>query len=71
MKAKGDELRALDESERVQLALVDAAADAIAAWASAHGRLLAALRDQRPVTLDSLEQAALELRALIKKVRDA
>ncbi len=71
MKSKGDELRALDASEKAQLDLIGAAGDAITAWAAAHGRLLAALRDHRPVTLDSLEQAALELRALIKKVRDA
>jgi len=70
MQKKGEELRALDASEKAQLALLASTSDAIAAWAAAHGRLLAALRDHRPLSLESLEQAAVELRALIKKVRD-
>jgi hypothetical protein len=53
-----------------QMQLIDAAGSALTDWAAAHRRLVLAVRERRPVSVDSLVQTTTELRELIRKVRE-
>ncbi len=55
---------------RTRRALIHAAVRSPQDWAVAHGQIVAALKAGRPVNTQSLVQAAIEIRELIRKVRE-
>jgi hypothetical protein len=68
--ARDQRLAEVDARFAAQAALIDAANGAMADWAAAHSRLAAAVRDRRPVSVESIVETTTELRELIRKVRD-
>lgn len=50
-------------------ALFNAAQDAVAQWGLAHYKLVLAIRERRPVSVESLTLAATEVRSLVKRMR--
>ena len=65
-QAEADDLAA---RRKAGLAVFAAADDALAAWAAAHVRLSAAVRERRPVTFASLDAAASNLRQVLEAWR--
>lgn len=64
------QLSALRARRVAMLQLLGATDDALARWGAAHKSLLTALRERRPVSVESLADAVVEIRTLIKKVRE-
>jgi hypothetical protein len=68
---KYDELKAkIDTREKANRQLIAATRDAIEQWASAHREVAIALQNRRPVSTESLTEAAIELRDLVKRTRE-
>jgi hypothetical protein len=68
---KYDELKAkIDTREKANLQLIAATRDAIEQWAAAHREVALALENRRPVSTESLTEAAVELRDLVKRIRE-
>lgn len=55
---------------RVARDLAVALAGAVDAWATAHSDLVNAMKQRRPVSVDSLTQAAIEIRALVRRIQE-
>jgi hypothetical protein len=60
---------AIDARRRAGGALLGASRDALIAWTEAHAELATALDNRRPVTLDALNAAVVDIRELIKQWR--
>lgn len=60
----------IDDRLRVGRALIQTAGQSANDWGMAHGNLIIALKERRPVNTDSLIQAAVEIQNLIRKVRE-
>jgi hypothetical protein len=60
----------LDDRLRVGRALIQAAMQSANDWGVAHGGLIMALKERRPINMDSLTQAAVEIQNLVRKVRE-
>jgi hypothetical protein len=56
--------------ERAGLALLAAAETALASWAESHENLVRAVRERRPVTMESLTESVRDVRALIQQWRE-
>ena len=68
---KYDELKTkIDTREKANLQLIAATRDAIEQWAAAHREVALALENRRPVSTESLTEAAVELRDLVKRTRE-
>jgi hypothetical protein len=68
--ASEEKLAALNARQKTLLALIGATDDAIVRWADAHKSLAAAVRARRPIDLSSLMDGIVEVRELVKKVRE-
>lgn len=62
-------IKAIDERRRAGRALIKESAQVAVSWGVAHGNLLTALRERRPVNVESLVQASVEIQTLIRKVQ--
>jgi hypothetical protein len=51
-------------------ALFNAAQDAVSQWGLAHYKIVLAIRERRPVNVESLTLAATEVRSLIRRMRE-
>ena len=60
----------IDDRLRAGRALIQTVRQSSNDWAIAHGNLVTALKERRPVNTDSLIQAAIEIQNLIRKVRE-
>jgi hypothetical protein len=60
----------IDDRLRAGRALIQATLQSARDWGIAHGNLIMALKERRPVNMDSLVQAALEIQNLVRKVRE-
>jgi hypothetical protein len=60
----------IDDRLRAGRALIQAATQSANEWGVAHGQLLTALKERRPVNTDSIIQAAVEIQTLVRKVRE-
>ncbi|MGH7390524.1 MAG: hypothetical protein ACREM3_13860 [Candidatus Rokuibacteriota bacterium] len=60
----------IDRRERANLRLVAATRDALERWATAHREVALALQNRRPVSVESLNGAAVELRTLVTRIRE-
>jgi hypothetical protein len=60
----------IDDRLRAGRALIQAAMQSANEWGVAHGQLLTALNERRPVNTDSILQAAVEIQTLVRKVRE-
>lgn len=60
----------IDDRLRVGRALIQTCMQSANDWGVAHGRLITALQERRPVNMDSLIQAAVEIQILVRKVRE-
>jgi len=60
----------IDDRLRVGRALIQATLQSARDWGIAHGNLITALKERRPVNTDSLIQAAVEIQNLVRKVRE-
>ena len=60
----------IDTREKANLQLIAATRDAMEQWASAHRDVALALQSRRPVSTESLIEASVELRDLVKRVRE-
>jgi hypothetical protein len=60
----------IDDRLRLGRALIQATLQSARDWGIAHGNLITALKERRPVNMDSLVQAALEIQNLVRKVRE-
>ena len=68
---KYDELKArIDAREKANLQLIAATRDAMEQWASAHREVALSLENRRPVSTEALTEAAVELRDLVKRIRE-
>jgi hypothetical protein len=68
---KFDEQRTrIDRREKANLQLVAATGDALARWAAAHREVALALQNRRPVSVESLTGATVEVRALVTRARE-
>jgi hypothetical protein len=63
-------LKEIEARRKAGRAVIGAAEDAVSAWASAHAELVAAVRERRPVTMQSLVAAAGEVRAAVQRWRE-
>jgi len=64
------ERKEIDDRLRVGRALIQATLQSARDWGVAHGNLIMAVKERRPVNTDSLIQAAVEIRNLVRKVRE-
>ncbi|HEV8543724.1 MAG TPA: hypothetical protein VGR78_15120 [Verrucomicrobiae bacterium] len=55
---------------RAGRALIQAAAQSANEWSVAHGNLVTAMKERRPVNVDSLVNAAVEIQKLVNRVRE-
>jgi hypothetical protein len=55
--------------QRAGLAVFAAAESTLASWATSHEALVQAVRERRPVTMDSLKESVREVRSLIQEWR--
>lgn len=60
---------AIDRSETLQIEVIVQTRDAIASWAKAHNALALALVERRPFNADSLVNATLELRDIVRLLK--
>lgn len=60
----------IDDRERASLQLIAATRDAMERWAAAHREVALSLESRQPVGVASLTDAALELRDLVKRIRE-
>ncbi|HSE92462.1 MAG TPA: hypothetical protein VLF19_04080, partial [Methylomirabilota bacterium] len=60
----------IDRREKANLRLVAATRDSLERWAAAHREVALALQNRRPVSVESLNGAAVELRALVRRIRE-
>lgn len=60
---------ALDRAETLQIELIAQTREAITSWANAHSALALALAERRPFNADSLVNATLELRDLVRLLK--
>jgi hypothetical protein len=68
---KYEELKAkIDTREKANLQLIAATRDAMEQWAAAHREVALSLQNRRPVSTESLTEAAVELRDLTKRIRE-
>jgi hypothetical protein len=68
---KYDEQKArIDAREKAGLLLVGATSDALERWAAAHRDVALSLQNRRPVNVESLTAGAVELRALVARIRE-
>jgi hypothetical protein len=68
---KYDDLKTkIDTREKANLQLIAATRDAMEQWAAAHGEVALALENRRPVSTESLTEATVELRDLVKRIRE-
>jgi hypothetical protein len=70
MKAYEEQRMAIDKRAKARLQLVAATGDALNRWSVAHAKVAEALRARQPVSVESLADAAVELRGLINRVRE-
>ena len=69
----GEYRRELEENERrlrVGRALIKTAQDSVQQWVAVHGQVASALRNRRPVSTESLLEAAAEIRRLLERIRE-
>src|SRR6185369_14499176 len=59
-----------DARLRLGRALIQTAMQSANDWGMAHGCLIMALKERKPVNTDSLIQAAVEIQSLIRKARE-
>lgn len=64
------ELKAVEDRRKSALAVIDATGRALDEWAAAHADLASAVRHKRLASAQSLVSAAVELRDLVKRMRD-
>lgn len=65
--------RKLEENERrlrVGRALIKTAQDSLQQWVTAHGQVVSAIRNRRPVNTESLLGAATEIQGLLERIRE-
>ena len=55
---------------RVGRALIKTAQDSVQQWVTAHKQVVNALKNRRPVSTESLLEAAVEIRSLLKRIRE-
>ena len=60
----------VDTREKANLQLIAATRDAMEQWAAAHREVALSLENRRPVSTESLTEAAIELRDLVKRIRE-
>ena len=60
----------IDDRLRMGRALIQAAMQSARDWGIAHGQLVRALKEHRPVNIDSVVRAADEIQILVRKVRE-
>jgi len=63
-------LSQIREREKAGLAVIGAAKNAVAAWSTAHQEMVRAVEERRPVSVESLTAAVVEVRALIERWRE-
>jgi hypothetical protein len=61
---------ALTRRDRAGLALLAASETALRAWAAAHDKLVRAVAERKPVTMESLNSAVVEIQKLIQRWRE-
>lgn len=62
--------KALEDRSKLGQALINSSAQSTKDWSLAHSQLIDAIKDRRPINIDSLVQASTEIRTLIKKIRE-
>ncbi len=65
-----NEQEAIRKSLRAGQALIFATTKLAEEWSAAHTSLITAIKERRPVNIDSLTEAAVEINELIRKVRE-
>lgn len=65
-----EKLQAIRQREKLGRSVIGAAQNAVAAWGIAHQQLVNAVRQRRPVSVESLTAAVVELRTLIQRWRE-
>jgi len=65
-----EEKAKIDSREKSSLQLIAATRDAMEQWAAAHREVTLNLENRRPVSAESLTDAAVELRGLVKRIRE-
>ena len=69
----GEYRQELEENERrlrVGRALIKTAQGSVQQWVTVHGQVASALRNRRPVSTESLLEAAAEIRGLLERIRE-
>ncbi len=64
------QLNEILERKIYALALLDSVRRTTKEWAVAHEKLVVAVKERKPVSIESLTQSAIEIEMLVKKVRD-
>ena len=70
LSKREDELARIDRRERASLQLIAATRDAMDRWAAAHRDVALALQERKSVNVESLTDATIELRDLVKRMRE-
>jgi hypothetical protein len=63
-------LHAIRQREKAGLSILGAAENAIVAWGVAHQQLAKAVKERRPVSVESLTAAVVEIRTLTQRWRE-
>jgi hypothetical protein len=70
LQKRDDALVRIDRRERASLQLIAATRDAMERWAAAHRDVALAIQERKPVSVESLTEATIELRELVKRARE-
>lgn len=65
-----EKLKAIRQREKAGLSILGAAENAVAAWGVAHQQLVQAVKERKPVNVDSLVAAVAEVRTLSQRWRE-
>jgi hypothetical protein len=65
-----EKLKAIRQREKAGLSILGAAENAVAAWGIAHQQLVQAVKERKPVNVDSLVAAVVEVRTLSQRWRE-
>ena len=65
-----EKLKAIRQREKAGLSILGAAENAVVAWGVAHQQLVKAVKERKPVNVDSLVAAVAEVRTLSQRWRE-
>ena len=70
LQKREEQLLRIDRRERASLQLIAATRDAMERWAAAHRDVALAIQERKAVSVESLTDATIELRELVKRMRE-